>query len=195
MARATTSHRWYAHFLDPKVETIDKNFLFLHIYQQFKTINAMKKFYYMLLLALVSMTVTMTSCHDWDSPYYVDDIVGSWVSEYGRDYYGEYDILGYDVVRYDFYSNYTGRYTYYSTYGYVLSYVDFDWSTRGNRLYIDYYDGDWEALYYGYDNYGYLIMSLDARFHEYTAYRPNGMYYAPSKDITDSGSREGGSQD
>ena len=143
----------------------------------------MKKFYYMLLLALVSMTVTMTSCHDWDSPYYVDDIVGSWVSEYGRDYYGEYDILGYDVVRYDFYSNYTGRYTYYSTYGYVLSYVDFDWSTRGNRLYIDYYDGDWEALYYGYDNYGYLILSYTKRFYEYEVFRPSGFYYEQGKSI------------
>ena len=28
----------------------------------------MKKLYYMMLLALVSLT--MTSCHDWDSPYY-----------------------------------------------------------------------------------------------------------------------------
>ena len=56
----------------------------------------MKKIYYMMLLALVSMT--MVSCHDWDSPYYYEDIVGSWVSEYGGDYYGEYDLYGYDVV-------------------------------------------------------------------------------------------------
>ena len=83
----------------------------------------MKKIYLITMLALLSMTVT--SCHDWDSPYYVDDIVGTWVSEYGADYYGTYDIMGYDVVRYDFYYNYTGRYTYYSAYG--LAYVDFDW--------------------------------------------------------------------
>ena len=62
----------------------------------------MKKIYYMMLLALVSMT--MVSCHDWDSPYYYEDIVGSWVSEYGGDYYGEYDLYGYDVVRYDFFA-------------------------------------------------------------------------------------------
>ena len=137
----------------------------------------------MLLLALVSMTVTMTSCHDWDSPYYVDDIVGSWVSEYGRDYYGEYDILGYDVVRYDFYYNHTGRYTYYSMYG--LSYVDFDWETRGDRLFINYYDGDYENLYYGFDDYGYLILSLDRRFYQYTAYRAAGTspYYEPAKEL------------
>lgn len=138
----------------------------------------MKKFYYMLLLLLVGLTTN--SCSDWDSPYYVDDIVGSWVSEYGSDGYGEYDILGYDVVRYDFFSNHTGRYTYYSAFG--LDYVDFDWDTHGNRLYINYYDGDWENLYYGYDNYGYLILSTDSHFYRYTAYRPTGMYYAPSKD-------------
>ncbi len=140
----------------------------------------MKKFYYMMLLAL--LTITVTSCRDWDSPYYVDDIVGSWVSEYGHDYYGSYDIMGYDVVRYDFYSNYTGRYTYYSAYG--LSYVDFDWETRGHHLYIRYYDGDFESLYYGYDDYGYLIMSLDSHFRQYTAYRPGGMYYTPSIEMT-----------
>ena len=69
----------------------------------------MKKIYYMMLLAL--LTITVTSCRDWDSPYYIDSIVGSWVSEYGHDYHGDYDILGYDVVRYDFYSNSTGRYS------------------------------------------------------------------------------------
>ncbi len=142
----------------------------------------MKKIYYMMLLALLAVTVT--SCHDWDSPYYVDDIVGSWVSEYGHDNYGEYDILGYDVVRYDFYSNYTGRYTYYSAYG--LSYVDFDWETRGRHLYIRYYDGDFESLYYGYDDYGYLILSTDSRFYQYTAYRPSGMHYlSPAEDMMD----------
>ncbi len=132
----------------------------------------MKKIYYMMLLALVSMT--MTSCHDWDSPYYVDDIVGSWISYYGHDMYGEYDIMGYDAVRYDFYGNYTGRYTYYSYYG--LDYVDFDWSTYGDRLIIHYYDGDSEYLYYGYDRNGDLILSTDSRFYQYTAYRPVGYY-------------------
>ena len=153
----------------------------------------MKKLYYMMLLAL--LTITVTSCHDWDSPYYVDDIVGSWVSEYGHDYYGDYDIMGYDAVRYDFYGNYTGRYTYYSAYG--LSYVDFDWETRGNRLYIRYYDGDYESLYYGYDNYGYLILSTDYHFHQYTAYRPGGMYYgmAPAQEMSESAPKRANAKD
>jgi len=138
----------------------------------------MKKIYYMMLLALLSITVT--SCRDWDSPYYIDDIVGSWVSEFGHDYRGDFDILGYNVVRYDFYSNYTGRYTFYTDYG--LGYVDFDWETRGDRLYIRYYDGDYESLYYGFDNYGYLILSTDYHYREYTAYRPGGAYHAPAKD-------------
>lgn len=147
----------------------------------------MKKIYFITMLALLSMMAT--SCHDWDSPYYIDDydIVGSWVSEYGHDGYGSYDIRGYDVVRYDFYYNYTGRYTYYSAYG--MSYVDFDWETRGNRLYIRYYDGDFESLFYGFDDYGYLILSLDARFYQYTAYRPGGSYpyYEPAKEMPDGG--------
>ena len=144
----------------------------------------MKKLYMITMVAL--LTLTLNSCHDWDSPYYVDDIVGTWVSEYGANRFGTYDILGFDVVRYDFYYNHTGRYSYYSAYG--LSYVDFDWETRGNRLYIDYYDGDYENLYYGYDDYGYLILSLDRYFHEYTAYRPGGYYaFEPAKELAGDG--------
>ena len=78
--------------------------------------------------------------------------------------------MGYDVVRYDFYYNHTGRYTYYSVYG--LDFVDFDWETRGNRLFIRYYDGDSENLYYRIDESGYLLLALDAQFTIYTAYRP-----------------------
>ena len=140
----------------------------------------MKKIYYMMLLALVSMT--MVSCHDWDSPYYYnDDIVGTWVSDYGRDMYGEYDIRGFDVVSYDFYHNYTGTYYYYNYYG-QSCYVGFDWDTRGGRLYIRYYDGDVEYLYYGFDDYGYLILSTDSHFYQYTAYRP-GRFYSPAKEM------------
>ena len=145
----------------------------------------MKKFYLISMLAL--MMLSLSSCHDrdWNSAYYVEDIVGSWVSEFGTDYYGSYDIRGYDVVRYDFFYNYTGRYTYYSAYG--LDYVDFDWETRGNRLFIRYYDGDFENLYYGFDDYGYLILSTDSRFYNYTAYRPTGgYYYEPGKELSDS---------
>lgn len=138
----------------------------------------MKKIYYLLLLALVSVTVS--SCHDWDSPYYVDDIVGSWESYYGYDGRYEYDIQGYDVVRYDFYGNHTGRYTYYSIRG--LSYVDFVWETYDYRLIIRYDDGDVEYLYYGFERNGDLMLSLDRNFQRYTAYRPSGFYWEEFKD-------------
>jgi hypothetical protein len=139
----------------------------------------MKKIYYLLMLA--ALTLGVTSCDDWDSPYYVDEIVGSWESSYGYNGYYEYDIYGYDVVRYDFYSNYTGRWTYYDSYM-GLSYIDFDWETYGDRLYIRYYDGDVDFLYYGFDHNGYLIMALDRHFRQYTAYRPSGYYWEQFKD-------------
>ena len=41
----------------------------------------MKKIYYMMLMAM--MSVAMVSCDGWDSPYYVEDIVGSWESFMG----------------------------------------------------------------------------------------------------------------
>ena len=133
----------------------------------------------MLLFAVISMT--MVSCDEWDSPYYVDDIVGSWESYYGYDGYGEYDIRGYDVVRYDFYSDHTGRFTYYSYM--CLTYIDFDWDTSGHRLKIWYTNGKYEDLYYGFDNYGYLILSYTKRFYEYEVFRPSGFYYEHGKSI------------
>ena len=140
----------------------------------------MKKIYYLLLLAVISMTVV--SCDGWDSPYYVDNIVGSWESYYGCQGNYEYDIMGFDRVRYDFYTNHTGRYTYYDMY-YGLSYIDFDWDTYGDRLVIRYYDGDSDYLFYGYDRNGDLLLALDSRFYQFTAYRPSG-YWAPAKDVT-----------
>ena len=140
----------------------------------------------MLLLAAISMTVV--SCDEWDSPYYVDDIVGSWESYYGYDGYGEYDILGYDVVRYEFYSNYTGRYFCYSHMG--LVYLNFDWDTYGSRLKIWYEDGDYEDLYYGFNNYGYLILSPSRRYYQYTVYRPVGYYYEQGKSLDTSKARQ-----
>lgn len=148
----------------------------------------MKKVYFYMMTAM--MAFTMASCDNWDSPYYDtppfnDEIAGSWESVYGRDGYGEYDIWGYDAVRYDFYSNRKGRYYYYSDFG--LDYIGFNWEIRGNRLYIDYYDGDFESLYYGYDEFGYLLLSLDWHFYEYTAYSPcgsGGWYYEPAKTMT-----------
>lgn len=143
----------------------------------------MKKIYNMLLIAALSMTMFSCSNWDtpWDTPYYVEDIVGGWVSYYGRDAFGEFDLLGTDQVYYEFYSNHTGRYTYYSYYG--RSYIDFDWSTSGNRLYIYYYDGVNDYLFYGFDYNGDLILSNDSRFYEYTAYRPTGIYYDKEKEM------------
>jgi hypothetical protein len=151
----------------------------------------MKKIYYKLILALVSMmAMTMTSCDNkWDGPVYVEEIVGSWVSEYGRDFRGEFDLVGIEVVYFDFYRDHTGRYTYYSDYG-IPYYIDFDWYTRGDMLFINYYDGKREAIFYGYDNYGYLLMSTDSDFYEYTAYRQIGMYYSPAKEAVADGPKK-----
>ena len=140
----------------------------------------MKKIYNMLLLAVLA--VTMVSCDGWDSPYRVDSIVGSWESYYGCQGNYEYDIMGYDQVRYDFYANGTGRYTSYDTF-YYLRYVDFDWDSYGDRLIIRYYDGDSDYLYYGYDRNGDLLLALDSRFYQYTAYRPSG-FWAPATELT-----------
>jgi len=143
----------------------------------------MKKIYNLLLFAV--LVLVTTSCnHEWDSPYYVDDIVGSWESYYGCQGNYEYDIVGYDRVRYDFYANHTGRYTYYDRY-YGLSYVDFDWQSYGDQLVIRYYDGDSDFLYYGYDRNGDLLLALDSRFYQYTAYRPSG-YWSPAKELKSS---------
>ena len=120
------------------------------------------------------MSVAMASCDDWDSPYYVNDVVGCWESYYGYDGYGEYDITGYHVERYDFYSNYTGRLSFYSYMG--PDYIDFEWETHGNHLDIWYIDGDHDYLYYGFNDFGYLILSPSRRFHQYKVYRPVGFY-------------------
>jgi hypothetical protein len=141
----------------------------------------MKQIYNMLLLAVISIMVASCNGNGWDSPYYVESIVGSWESYYGCQGNYEYDIMGYDRVRYDFYANHTGRYTYYDSY-WGLSYVDFDWDTYGDRLVIRYYDGDSDYLFYGYDRNGDLILALDSRFYQFTAYRPTG-YWAPAKPL------------
>ncbi len=99
-----------------------------------------------------------------------NSIVGTWISEYSVDSYGQYDIVERDVVSFVFNEDNTGRFTYSSPYG--QAYVDLDWETHGGRLYIRYYDGDSENLYYRIDESGYLLLALDAQFTIYTAYRP-----------------------
>jgi len=122
------------------------------------------------LLLCAIMAMTLASCDDDEPHRYWDDLLGGWESEYGVDEYGEYDISGYDVIRYEFYSDYTGQYSYYSTYG--LTYIGFNWYVQGDVLLLDYYDGTNERVYYDFDNWGYLILSPDPSFYYYTAYRP-----------------------
>ena len=138
----------------------------------------MKKIYYMLLLAVIAVTVV--SCDGWDSPYGWDNrsLIGSWESYYGCEGNYVYNIVGYDQVRYDFYANHTGRWTYFDYYN-RLSYVDFDWDAYGSSLIIRYYDGDVDYLYYDYDRNGDLLLALDSQFYQYTAYRPSG-FWAPA---------------
>ena len=142
----------------------------------------MKKIYYMLLLAVIAVTVV--SCDGWDPPYSWDNrsLVGSWESYYGCEGNYVYDIVGYDQVRYDFYANRTGRWTCFDRY-YRLTYVDFDWDAYGSNLIIRYYDGDTDYLYYDFDRNGDLLLSLDRDFYHYTAYRPSG-FWAPATEMS-----------
>jgi hypothetical protein len=97
------------------------------------------------------------------------DILGSWISEYGVDGYGKYDISESDAVSFDFYGDKTGRY--YCYYNNVLSYIGLRWELQGHRLYIWYDDGDHEKLYYRIDEDGYLLLALDENYSIYTGYR------------------------
>ena len=97
-------------------------------------------------------------------------LVGTWISEYGVNSHGRYDILEHDVVSFAFNEDHTGRYTYYSPYG--LEYTDLYWETSCGRLYIRYSDGFFDNLCYWIDDSGYLLLALDVQFTIYTAYRP-----------------------
>lgn len=101
--------------------------------------------------------------------YQYESIAGSWVSEYGVDNYGEYDISDTDAVSFDFRDNHKGQYSYY--YRQNVSWIDLTWEQQLRRLYIWYNDGDHEELYYKIDQNGYLLLALDKQFTSYTAYR------------------------
>lgn len=143
----------------------------------------MKKIYNILLLAVISMTIVScdTAPYYLDTPPYIDRIMGCWESYYGFDCYGEYDIWGSDVVRYDFYSNSTGRLIFYSYYG--LTYISFEWETNGSQLSIWYSDGGFENLYYGFNDYGDLVLSYTEFYHEYEVFRPADYYFEQGKSI------------
>ena len=143
-----------------------------------------------MLLALISMT--FTACDEWnciwDTPSHAPhaphfyDLLGSWQSYRGGDEFGEYNIYGEDVVRFDFYSNFTGRFTFHSWTG-KISYIDFEWEISGRYLYIWYDDGDYEDLYYEINEYGELVLSTTDSFYQYTIYCPAGVFYEQGKDI------------
>ena len=109
----------------------------------------MKKFYYMLLLAVISMT--MVSCDEWECewdtpPYYTHNVFGSWESYCEFDGYDEYHILGSDVESFEFYDNYRGRYYFYSRMGF--SFIEFNWTTYNDSRILIWDDyGFYENLY------------------------------------------------
>lgn len=102
-------------------------------------------------------------------------IVGSWISEYAIGDNGErYEIPEAIKVSFDFHEDQTGEYGYSSYYNHniVIKYVDLKWEQQLNRLYLWFDDGDHEELYYKIDVDGYLLLSLNARLTQYTAYCP-----------------------
>lgn len=106
-----------------------------------------------------------------------NSIVGSWISEYALDENGErFDIPAPIVVTFDFYEDQTGRYGYYpNANSYAMGYVEYvglRWEQQVRRLYLWFDDGDHEELYYGFNDDGYLLLSLNAQLTQYTAYRP-----------------------
>lgn len=114
--------------------------------------------------------------------YQYVSIAGSWVSEYGVDNYGEYDISDTDAVSFDFRDNHKGQYSYY--YRQNVSWIDLTWEQQLRRLYIWYNDGDHEELYYKIDQNGYLLLALDKQFTSYTAYRRGTLGDAPATPMS-----------
>ena len=110
------------------------------------------------------------------------NVFGSWESycEYDGDSEIEYEIWGYDVEYFEFNIDYSGCYYFYSEMG--LSYIDFRWTTYGNRLVIWDIYGNNESLYYTFDN-GDLILSTTSDFYNYIVYCPTGFYYEQGKSI------------
>ena len=98
------------------------------------------------------------------------NITGSWVSVYGVDPYGQYDIHDADAVAFDFQDNRKGIYTFQLNHD--VCYTEFTWEQQFRRIFIWYYDGFHEELYYRIDPDGYLLLALDKQFSYYTAYRP-----------------------
>ena len=98
------------------------------------------------------------------------NIVGSWYSEYFVDQDGRYDVPDPIAVGFDFYSDHTGRY-FFRENGSMVG-LDLRWSLQDQRLYI-WYDNDmYEEYFCRIDENGYLLLTFDPQFRNYTAYRP-----------------------
>lgn len=107
--------------------------------------------------------------------YHYQSIIGNWISEYALDDNDEvYQIPDPIKVSFKFNDDQTGEYGYrYNYYGnIVVGYVDLKWEQQATRLYLWFADGDHEELYYGFNEDGYLLLSLNAQMTQYTAYRP-----------------------
>ena len=107
--------------------------------------------------------------------HHSNSVVGSWISEYAIDVNGErFEIPDQIKVCFDFYEDQTGQYGYstYSNPNIIITYIDMKWEQQFNRLYLWFDDGDHEELYYKIDENGYLLLSLNAQFTQYTGYCP-----------------------
>lgn len=119
--------------------------------------------------------MTVVSCGEnewmWDTPPAMSaSIVGTWEAGYG-----------YDMESYEFYNDFTGYYYFYS--GWDLYYIYFEWRSSGNRIQIWYEDNFYEVLYYGFKDYGYLMLSNSPYFDYYTVYRSVNYFYDKEKNI------------
>ena len=137
----------------------------------------MKKFFYILLLAVISMTTV--SCDErstiWDTPpYHVSALVGSWESYYMFDGYREYNI--YNEMRYDFFNNQTGLFR---SYDYA---IDFEWEVSDGIITMWFSNGRCESWYYDFDG-NCMILSPSPFFDYYEVYHPYGFFYEQKKDI------------
>lgn len=105
---------------------------------------------------------------------YFKSIVGSWVSEYALDENGErFDIPDPIKVSFDFYEDQSGQWGSYTDYNHgIIDYVGLKWEQQLRRLYLWFNDGNHEELYYGFNEDGYLLLSLNTQMTQYTAYRP-----------------------
>lgn len=111
--------------------------------------------------------------------YHAPSILGSWYSEYFVDEDGRYDVPESIAVSFDFYGDYTGRYSYLEKD--EMIHVSLRWNLQGQRLYLWFIDGDYEELYCKIDENGYMLLSLYEDFHNYTGYRP----VSPSSAVID----------